>query len=878
MGTRGLYVYVWRRKHYVYYNHWDSYPSGLGKILVSMIPSDPDKYKEWLAKQRSTYSEISEKLEHVFMVSLNTLRENRSIAAAGVEKLHTLPSYQRPDLDDWWIEWIYKLDLDEETFLVDGYSCGLFDLSKIPPNWESLLEDAESLPTADILPKTPLTSETILRYSKLKPSVVQPKRRSGLNEKPAFIACKYLYDLFAKMHENNLREASETLETDFLFREAVFAVICLASCSPDWVRLVSTTNMMYSREQEDFYDNVHRDWRTENNRWNYGVILDNDKHQDSGEFTSRFLRGFHLEGKEAGSAPKCTSYWFSNALVFLQSNILSQDSYYEAIVSAVTKGRSQGRTHFNAIIVSIKHFILLKVSDGRVQHTKRLRLATDPGYGTRITIPLFKDHEDERQEPDPQDKELGSPSADDQSSCDGCGIQQPQPDSTAHHFLGDDDWMDEDNEFAFDILAHFFEATQMQRLKPSTARSRGVFPNEIYKHIIEYLDRQTNKSCLEVSRAFRDFASDTFFMDNELTLVSRPGSDPECFHPAAGFLGPFYPVPFGSVSRSDDKDLWYKECKSLQWILVIGTSNGSASMESEIVVWFPSRLKGTSSAQRILHDELVRGNPFVNPLSIRHELGEMRISSASHIDYNMFERFLPTQATIAASSDVAALYSMAVYVKLGIISKIWDLDFDSPKEHIARLPINTFMQVIERDLTEYSIGITFAITWNKQPCEDTSEGWRIAAEEAQVQASIEYLRQAYVLWFKGTENNTKRDMAIIICIGAKFKIFHIASFPEIPPRNLFPEIDEVGKKIGRLHKLNVSYDNLELWDAAGLQCGEFEKNLRWIEIDEMLSEMGNRVADDVPPLDVLNLKHRPKIESAFEWVQKLGNSFDRRNS
>ncbi|OTA52026.1 hypothetical protein K449DRAFT_470717 [Hypoxylon sp. EC38] len=865
MGTGGLYIYVWQRKHYVYQNHWDSYPSGLGQILVSMIPSDTDKYKEWLAKQRSIYSEISEKLKHVFTVSPSTLRENRSLIAAGVENLHTLPSYQSPSPYTCPAEWLYKLDLDNETFLVNGYSCGLFRLSKIPPDWESLLEDTENIPTNDVLPKTPLTWNTISRYLEMEPSVVHPKRESALNKKPAFVACKYLYDLFVMMHEDDLSEACDTLETDFMFRETVFAIICLASCSRDWVRLVSTTNMMYYRERS-CYGNGDLDWDTRNEDWNYGIIFDGDEHQDSTEFTSKFLRGFHLEGKEAGSAPKCASYWFSNALVFLQSNILSQESYYEAIISAVKKGRSDGRTHFNAIIVSIKHFVLLKVSDARVQHTKRLGLATQPGYDTRIIIPLFKDYEDEKQKPGPKDEGLESPSAD------GHEVQQPQPAGTAQHLLGDNDWVDDDNEFAFEILAHFFEATQIQKLKPLTALSCGVFPNEIYKHIIEYLDNQTNKSCLEVSRAFRDFASDTFFMDEELTLVSRPGGDPECFHPEAGFLGLFHPVPYENVRNSVNKDRrTIHDDQALQWLPVIGASDGSASMEPEIVVCFPSRLKG-SSAQRIIHDQLVRGNPFVNPNVIEDELIRQAASSVSHIDYDLFQRFLPTQATIAASSDVAALYSMAFYARLGIISDgTLRRNWTSPKEHIARLPINTFMQIIERGL------ITFAITWNKQPCEDTSEGWRRAAEEAQVQASIEYLRQAYVLWFQGTENKAKRDMAIIICIGAKFKIFHIASFPEIPPRNLFLDIDEV-RETEILYKSKASCDDLELWDAAGLQRSAFEQNLRWTEIDEMLPETENRVTGDVPPLDVLNLRHRSKIESAFKWVQKLGNSFDQRNS
>ena len=53
MGTRGLKVYRFRKRYYAFYNHWDSYPDGLGKQIVSDIPADPSKYQAWLAEQRA---------------------------------------------------------------------------------------------------------------------------------------------------------------------------------------------------------------------------------------------------------------------------------------------------------------------------------------------------------------------------------------------------------------------------------------------------------------------------------------------------------------------------------------------------------------------------------------------------------------------------------------------------------------------------------------------------------------------------------------------------------------------------------------------------------------------------------------------------------
>ena len=45
MGTRGYRVYRYRGRYYAVYNHWDSYPSGLGNELVETIPEDYESYQ-----------------------------------------------------------------------------------------------------------------------------------------------------------------------------------------------------------------------------------------------------------------------------------------------------------------------------------------------------------------------------------------------------------------------------------------------------------------------------------------------------------------------------------------------------------------------------------------------------------------------------------------------------------------------------------------------------------------------------------------------------------------------------------------------------------------------------------------------------------------
>jgi hypothetical protein len=101
MGTRGYYVYKWRGRYYVYYNHFDSYPSGLGQTLVAMIPSDPAGYRKWLEQKRAEYSAAEARLEDVIFTVSPAQAWNGMVTplpACGLEDLKRLPSYEGPPL------------------------------------------------------------------------------------------------------------------------------------------------------------------------------------------------------------------------------------------------------------------------------------------------------------------------------------------------------------------------------------------------------------------------------------------------------------------------------------------------------------------------------------------------------------------------------------------------------------------------------------------------------------------------------------------------------------------------------------------------------------------------------------------------------------
>lgn len=327
----------------------------------------------------------------------------------------------------------------------------------------------ESITTNDA-PPTRITHDPTPAYLHMNPITVYPKQETRLNRMPAFAACKRLYACFVKSLRRVLRQAQDcNIETDFLFRELVFAMMCFASCSPECVRFICIRELW--PKGGDFH-------------WACGPIWDRSEDatllEKTQGFIGEFLHGYHLEGREPGIAPQFTSYWFSGALVYLRRDITSREKFRDAIVSAVAKGRADGQTHFSAIVLSLEHFILLKFADGNVQHTKRLSLGARPGFvWRRIEKKSYADEEVER--PQSSDKEgdinTGEHSEEGEHikedgdsrqnsttleiTTNGDGDQPAFRGAQGHY--NNCDWADNSPVVAFKILAHFFDVTQKQQ-------------------------------------------------------------------------------------------------------------------------------------------------------------------------------------------------------------------------------------------------------------------------------------------------------------------------------------------------------------------------------------------------------------------------------
>jgi hypothetical protein len=119
MGTRGYYCYKLNGIYYVFYNHFDSYPEGLGLELLKSINGIDLCCKDAILK--------------FIMCSINNyVIENppyRQIVISGNAMSGS---------SNWDCEWIYVLDFDKKLFQVEHFKERFefeMDLCNVPCDW-----------------------------------------------------------------------------------------------------------------------------------------------------------------------------------------------------------------------------------------------------------------------------------------------------------------------------------------------------------------------------------------------------------------------------------------------------------------------------------------------------------------------------------------------------------------------------------------------------------------------------------------------------------------------------------------------------------------------------------------------------------------------
>jgi hypothetical protein len=139
MGTRGLYVFKYKGIYYIFYNQFDSYTDGLGKLFIKDL------------KEIINSNQINEIKEYIINIPLNDGNDgsiNYSTILGAIKYPNEFCYYTsnvEPN-NDIFIEYIYIADLDDNKFIVKTCNNNYLkvDLYNIPDNWDEMLYDNES--------------------------------------------------------------------------------------------------------------------------------------------------------------------------------------------------------------------------------------------------------------------------------------------------------------------------------------------------------------------------------------------------------------------------------------------------------------------------------------------------------------------------------------------------------------------------------------------------------------------------------------------------------------------------------------------------------------------------------------------------------------
>ena len=380
MGTRGYRIIKLRGRYWVFYNHWDSYPEGLGQWLVDSIPADPEQYQKWLQSQREFFAKWDSLLTDFLTIQPENMRKILSdepqkavFHAAFDERLAAnVPPCYASSRDEYLggIEWTYTIDLDREVFSVDDGAH--FTLNRIPGNWiEALFSDiwrnrfllpqlvpAESVATLVLKPPSFTTSA---HNNNLQMRLVKPKNAD--QPLPSYLTEVrlrwFLFNIFQKSQQIDLSVSLLGWHAqDLPFREFAFFILCLASGGDHLALLDERYTKMPSDEA------LYLGMRTK------------DSLETDIELATYLGVGYHMAGLPIGSAPVETKYWFEGALICLVPRLNCPGILEQAVPDTVEYGRTQcTRSSFNAVLISIEHLVLIKsFPDGTVDHTEVLPL------------------------------------------------------------------------------------------------------------------------------------------------------------------------------------------------------------------------------------------------------------------------------------------------------------------------------------------------------------------------------------------------------------------------------------------------------------------------------------------------------------------------
>ena len=137
MGTHGFYVFKYKGIYYIYYQHYDSYPSGLGQKIVDAVKqlklNDIEKIKSLLLNIKLTEEENDGVISSF---------DNILDAIENYDKFNYRTSKKEPEMGDYDGEYIYIINFDLNIIKMKSYynTC-TFDFQYIQYNWIDIFNE-----------------------------------------------------------------------------------------------------------------------------------------------------------------------------------------------------------------------------------------------------------------------------------------------------------------------------------------------------------------------------------------------------------------------------------------------------------------------------------------------------------------------------------------------------------------------------------------------------------------------------------------------------------------------------------------------------------------------------------------------------------------
>ena len=140
MGTRSYYIFRYKNKWYVFYNHWDSYPSGLGQLIVDELKGINFEEMKELLVQINEESADPDRDGYNYKGLMCALKDPSTF------RLDTISDEMVGIPFD--IEYVYTINLDKNMFEV-GYSSEdthcwntqRYRLDAIPEDWKDFVDE-----------------------------------------------------------------------------------------------------------------------------------------------------------------------------------------------------------------------------------------------------------------------------------------------------------------------------------------------------------------------------------------------------------------------------------------------------------------------------------------------------------------------------------------------------------------------------------------------------------------------------------------------------------------------------------------------------------------------------------------------------------------